>query len=183
MAWDFVRGFSLNASARFNNTYLDEQKVRALQPILSQLFILTLRMEKLFKTWAALSRGKHTYTFIDYFAVPGLLELYHRNFKTNKTIEELIEDHQKTLEYVEELAQIVFLLALADTMPDRLAQLPSPLWLNIGGLSLDPTRWKMDKLFAPTSRPRPLRVDLFAPIFGMSELPSLIPGFSEKVFS
>src|SRR5437660_5645749 len=101
-----MRGFSLNASARFNNTYLDEQKTDALQPILSRLFVLTLRMEKLFKAWATRTSRKYSYQFVDYFAIPRMLELYHRNFKTNKTIEELVADHQKTLEHLEEVVQI-----------------------------------------------------------------------------
>ena len=33
LVWDIMRGFSLNASARFDQIYLDEQKMRALQPI------------------------------------------------------------------------------------------------------------------------------------------------------
>jgi len=175
LAWDFMRGFSLNAAARFNNTYLDNQKVEALRPLLSRFFLLTSRMEKLFKAWAPLSSGKYTYKFVDYFAIPEILDIYHRNFQTNKTVEELVADHQKTLEFAEEFAQIIFLIALADTMPEMLSQLPSPLWLNPKGISLDPKRWKMDKLFAPTSPPQPLRIAQFASIFGVPELPSLLP--------
>ncbi len=174
LAWDIMRGFSLNASARFNNIYLDDQKTNALRPILSRFFVLYLRMEKLFKEWAALSSGKHVYKFVDYFAIPGMLETYHRHFQANKTTEELVADHQKALESVEEFAQIIFLFALADTMPEMLSQLPTPLWFNVKGIGLDPKRWKMDKLFAPTTPPRPLRVDLFAPMFGMPELPALL---------
>lgn len=174
LIWDIMRGFSLNASARFNHTYLDEQKMSALQPILSRLFTLTLRMEKLFKAWTALSSKKYTYKFVNYFAVPGMLELYHRNFRANKTLEELVEDHKLTLDYLEEKVQIIFLMALADTMPHMLEQLPSPLWLNCWGVSLDPKRWKADKLFAPTSQPRPLKVAEFAELFGVTDLPILL---------
>jgi flavin-dependent dehydrogenase len=174
LIWDIMRGFSLNASARFNHTYLDEQKMSALQPLLSRLFTLTLRMEKLFKAWTALSSKKYTYKFVNYFAVPGMLELYHRNFRANKTLEELVEDHKLTLDYLEEKVQIIFLMALADTMPHMLEQLPSPLWLNCWGVSLDPKRWKADKLFAPTSQPRPLKVAEFAELFGVTDLPILL---------
>lgn len=182
MVWDIMRGFSLNASARFNHTYLDEQKTRALEPILSRLFVLTVRMEKLFKAWAARTSRRYSYKFVDYFAVPGMLELYHRNFKANKTVEELVADHQKTLDYVEEVAQIIFLIALADTMPELFSQLPSPLWLNAWGIGLDPKRWKADKLFAPTSRPRPLKIAQFASIFGVTDLPSLVLGYSRAAY-
>ncbi len=181
MIWDIVRGFSLNAPARLNNIYLDDQKTSILQPILSQTFLLTLRMEKLFRSWADRSSGMNTYKFIDYFAVPGMLELYRRNLQANKTVEELVTNHQRTFEYVEELAQIILVLALADTMPEMLSQLPSPLWLNVGGIGLDPKRWETDKLFTPTSQPRPLQIEKFASLFGMPELPSLLSGFSDKV--
>lgn len=178
LVWDIMRGFSLNASARFNQIYLDEQKMRALQPILSRLFTLTLRMEKLFKAWSAASRKKYTYKFVNYFSVPGLLDLYHRNFQSNKTIEALIEDHEHTLNYVEEMAQIIFLMALADTVPHLLEQFSTPLWLNAWGVSLEPKRWKADKLFSPTSQPRPLRIAEFASLFGIADLPILLGGKS-----
>lgn len=174
LVWDIMRGFSLNAAARFNHIYLDEQKMTALQPILSRLFTLTLRMEKLFKAWTALSSKKYRYTFVNYFAVPGILDLYHRNFQSNKTIEELIADHEYTLKYVEEMAQVIFLMALADTMPHMLEQLPAPLWLNAWGISLEPKRWKADKLFAPSSQPRSLKIAEFSSLFGMTDLSSML---------
>lgn len=173
LLWDIMRGFSLNASARFNNTYLDEATMVALRPILSRLFTLTVRMEKLFKDWAALSKKKYCYKFINYFSVPGVLDIYHRNFRSHKTLETLIEDHEYTLQYVEEIAQIYFLLALADTMPEAFAQLPSPLWLNAWGVGLDPKRWQVDKLFTPTSQARSLRIAEFSTLFGVSDLPDL----------
>jgi flavin-dependent dehydrogenase len=171
LVWDIARGFSLSASQRFNHIYLDEQKTSALQPILSRLFLLTLRMEKLFKEWASRTQNKYSYKFIDYFAVPGMKELYQRNFKANKTVEELLVDHQMTLDYLEEFVQIIFLIALADTMPEMLNRLPSPLWLNAWGIGLDPRRWKAEKLFTPTTKPRPLGISQFSPLFGVTDLP------------
>jgi hypothetical protein len=87
---------------------------------------------------------------------------------------ELVADHEQILMYVEEVAQIIFLMALADTMPERLNQLPSPLWLNAWGVDLDPKRWQADKLFFPTSRPRPLKIAEFSTLFGMANLPELL---------
>jgi hypothetical protein len=178
LVWDIMRGFSLNASTRFNRIYLDERKMAALEPLSSRLFTLTLRMEKLFKAWTAQSSKKYTYKFVNYFAVPGILDLYHRNFQTNKTIEELVADHEYTLRYVEEMAQVIFLMALADTMPHMLERLPTPLWLNAWGVSLEPRRWKADKLFTPTSQPRPLKIAELADMFGVTDLPLLLAGKS-----
>jgi hypothetical protein len=168
--WDFMRGFSLNAAQRFNDIPLDKHKSAALHPILARLFALTLQLEKLFRQWADLTKKRYRYGFVDYFAIPGMLDLYHRNLRSNKTQEELLADHQKTLEYLEEVAQIIFIIALADTMPERLAQLPSPVWLNAWGVGLDPLRWKADKLFAPTTRPRALNIAQFAALFGIKEV-------------
>jgi flavin-dependent dehydrogenase len=173
LIWDVMRGFSLNASTRFNNTYLDESRMVALRPVLTRHFMLTVRMEKLFKDWAALSKKKYSYKFISYFNLPGLLDLYQRNFQSHKTLETLIEDHEQALMYVEEIAQIFFLMALADTMPEMFARMPSPLWLNAWGIGLDPKRWDTDKLFFPTSPLRPLKIAEFSAIFGVSDLPDL----------
>lgn len=174
LLWDFVRGFALNAPQRMNNIYLDEQKVKVLQPILSQIFLLTLRAETLFKEWSSFSTKRYTYRFINYFEIPGLLELYQRNLRGGKTQEELLGDHQATLAYLEELLQIIFLIAIADTIPETLARLPSPLWLNAWKVGLDPRRWKGDKLFVPPSQPRPLKLAEFSSLFGATDLPGLL---------
>jgi len=182
MFWDIARGFSINAAQRFNAIYLDEQKMKAVDPIVSRIFALAVRLERLFKVWAARTSKKYSYKFVDYFAVPGMLDLYHTNFKTGKSVEELVADHQQTLLYMEELVQLIFLMALADTMPEQFEQLPTPLWLNAWGVGLDPKRWKLDKLFVPTSSPRPLKIEQFATIFGVTDLPSLVAGRSKVVF-
>ncbi|GHO60129.1 NAD(P)/FAD-dependent oxidoreductase [Ktedonobacter robiniae] len=174
LMWDFARGFSLNASNRFNQTYLDLERSQALQPMLSRLFNLTVRMEKLFKAWADHSSKRYTYTFVDYFAIPGILDLYMQNFQTGKSLEELVADHQVTLAYMEELVQIIFLIALADTMPETLKDMPSPLWLNAWGVGLDPKRWQRDKLFAPASSPRHLHIVDIAQRFGVTDIEELL---------
>lgn len=171
LLWDFVRGWTLNGPQRFNRIYLDAQKTEALQPVLSRAFQLTVRMEKLFKDWAACTQRKHVFTFMDYFAAPGVMELYLRNLKTGKTIEELISDHQKTLEYLEELVQVIFLVAITDVMPEALPQFPTPFWINAWGIGLDQKRWKSDRLFTPTSEPRTLKLAEFSHYFGDIKLP------------
>ncbi|HJT59083.1 MAG TPA: hypothetical protein VJ761_21430 [Ktedonobacteraceae bacterium] len=175
LIWDVARGFALNGPQRFNRIYLDEQLTERLQPFLSRIFLLTLRMEKLFKEWASRTQRKYSYQFVDYFTIPGMKELYLRNLRANKTVNELLTDHQMTVDYLEELVQIIFLLALADVMPEAFAQLPSPLWLNAWGIGLDPKRWKADKLFTPSSKPRPLKLAQFASFFGVADLPCLVP--------
>jgi flavin-dependent dehydrogenase len=169
LVWDFARGFSINGPQRFNMIYLDEQKMHTLQPFLSQAFVLTARMERLFKQWSILSQKRCSFQFLDYFAVPGMQETYLRNLQPHKTLSELITDHQATIDYLEELAQMIFLVALVDTMPDLLSALPSPLWLNTSGIGLDPNSWGQDGLFVPLSDPRPLPLDAFFSLFGINK--------------
>lgn len=174
LIWDNLRAFSVNPAQRFNNVYLDEQKSKALLPIVSRIYALAERMTKLFEQWAAMTSKRYSYKFIDYFAVPRVLDFYHRNLRSRKTVEELLADHQEALEYVEEIAQIIFLMAVADTMPELLAHMPSPLWLNAWAVGLDPQRWEADGLFSPTSQPRPLMIEQFSEMFGMTDLSSIL---------
>ncbi len=60
-------------------------------------------------------------------------------------------------ENLEELAQAIFLLALEDTMPEKLALLPRPIWLNAWAISLDPNKWEEEGLFDPKTKPRDLQ--------------------------
>lgn len=174
LIWDNLRAFSVNPAQRFNNVYLDEEKTNALQPLVSRIYALAERMAKLFNDWATMTSKKYSYTFVDYFAFPRVLYFYQRNFRTKKTVEELIADHQETLAYVEEVAQIIFLMALADTMPEMLARMPSPLWVNAWAIGLNPQHWEADGLFSPTSEPRPLMIEQFSAPFGLTDLSKLL---------
>jgi hypothetical protein len=174
LIWDNLRAFSVNPAQRFNNVYLDEEKTNALRPIVSRIYALAERMAKFFNEWATMTSKKYSYTFVDYFAVPRVLDFYRRNFRTRKTIAELVADHQETLAYIEEVAQIIFLIAVADTMPEMLARMPSPVWVNAWAVGLNPQRWEADGLFSPLSQPRPLMIEQFSAIFGVTDLLTLL---------
>lgn len=167
LLWTFAVGFFVNGPQRFNRIYLSQQKTAALKPDRSKIFLLALRMEKLFTDWSALTTQHYTYTFFDYLEVPGMMELYLRCLQAGKSLEELLVDQRMALEYLEELAQIIFLLALADVKPEIFARLTFPVWLNAWGIGLDEARWEADKLFAPTTQPRNLRFEQFASLFGV----------------
>lgn len=74
--------------------------------------------------------------------MPLLLELRERNLRGGTS--------------AQELAQVIFLLAVEDVMPGRLAQFPPAVWLNSWGVSLNPERWEADKLFQPMTPARDL---------------------------
>ncbi len=56
---------------------------------------------------------------------------------------------------IEELAQVLFLLAVEDVMPERLGQFSEPLWLNAWRIDLDPATWERG-LFKPITPARDL---------------------------
>ncbi len=60
------------------------------------------------------------------------------------------------MERFEELAQVLFLLAVEDIEPECLERLPSPTWLNAWSVSLNSEKWEADGLFKPLSKPRDL---------------------------
>lgn len=168
--WDIVRGWAMNGPQRFNRIYLDEQKTRALQPVLSRHFLLASRLEKLFKDWVPRTQRRYTYQFLNYRQMPGVKELYDSSLQMYTTLDEILHHYQVALEFFEKLAQQIFVIALIDTMPEMLQQLPSPLWLNAWGIGLNPQRWKADKLFTPLSAPRPLDIEEFASKFGIKDI-------------
>jgi hypothetical protein len=131
-------------------------------------------VHQLLKDWAVRPH-RMSFSFIDYLSIPFLLEARTRNLRTGKSTEELVADHRKNMETIEQLAQILFLLAVEDTMPERLAGLPEPLWLNAWAISLDPSKWEEDGLFAPTTPRRDLRpmLNQVRSLFSVGEMPAL----------
>jgi hypothetical protein len=141
----------------FNSLFLDSEKRAKVRKGTGQFFLLAQRMNQLFRDWSAKSQRRASFEFIDYLQIPFVRELRTRNLKTNKTEQELIDDHVASIKLFEELAQVIFLLALEDTMLEKLADFPSPVWLNAWAVSLNDERWEIDGLFRPISKPRDLR--------------------------
>jgi hypothetical protein len=154
--WDSLAGWAFSGALMFNSIFLDSEKSAKVQQVAGRFFPLTYRVQKLFRDWAAKSLHRVSFQFIDYLAIPFVTDLRERNLKPNKTEQEIIDDHIASLELFEELAQVIFLLALEDTMPERLSQFPSNLWLNAWAISLDVNKWKSDGLFKPQTTPRDL---------------------------
>jgi flavin-dependent dehydrogenase len=155
--WDVLSAWAFSAPLMFNALFLDPQKRSKVRKGAGQFFLLSHRVNKLFLDWKAKSLQRGSYEFIDYLEIPFIRELRARNLKTNKTEQELIEDHIASIQMFEELAQVIFLMALEDTMPEKLAEFPSSVWLNAWAISLDDKRWESDGLFRPISQPRDLR--------------------------
>lgn len=155
--WDVLSGWAFSAPLMFNGLFLDPNKRARVRKGAGQFFLLSYRMNQLFRDWSAKSLQRSSFEFIDYLEIPFVKELRSRNLKTDKTEQELIEDHVASIQMFEEFAQVVFLLALEDTMPEKLAEFPSSVWLNAWAISLNDKQWEVDGLFRPTSEPRDLR--------------------------
>jgi len=155
--WDCLLGWGYVTPLIFNSLLLYPEKMAKIQSVEEKMVSLIQRVEQLLGDWSTKSLRRGTFEFIDHLSMPFLDEFRTRNLKFNKTDDEIIEDQVTNLEIFEELAQVLFLFALEDTMPDKLALLPSPLWLNAWAISLDVNRWEQDGLFKSQSQPRDLQ--------------------------
>lgn len=155
LIWDVTVAWSIYGPQMFNSIYVDAEKNAQVRKVTGKFFLLTQQMHRLFVDWEAKSPGRLTFDFIDYLTIPFLKRLRLRNLRSGKSLQELIDDHVENMERLEELAQVLFLLAVEDVMPERLDQFPAPVWLNAWHVGLDPARWP-DRLFRPTSAPRDL---------------------------
>ncbi len=158
LVWDNTAAWSFLCPQMFNSIFLDPfGKHAQIRAVTAPFFALTKRMQGLFKDWAMMSPGKLTYDFMDYLSIPYLYTLRLRNLKSGKEMPELVADHQQNMAIVEELAQVLFLLAVEDVLPEQMHRFPENTWLNAWRLSLNPDRWDADGLFKPSTAARDLR--------------------------
>lgn len=162
--WDFAAAWGYQAPHVFNRTYLDRDVFRQYRAATSKFAFLSSRMQKLFRDWAQLPPGRSSYRYLDYFSLRYVLDLRDRNLQAGKSADELIEDAKLNMATLEELAQVLFLAAVEDQFPNHLSRFEEPVWLNVWGIGMDPSRWEADGLFEPRTEPRdltPIRDDLF----------------------
>ena len=88
--------------------------------------------------------------------MPTINELYTRNLPAQKTLHEILTDLRYSLDRIEELAQVIFFLAVEDTMPEKLDLFGGHRWVDVCAISLDSQRWEADGLFRPQTHPRRL---------------------------
>lgn len=171
--WDTLAAWSFSAPLMFGKIYLHSQKRSKIYGKSGQFFLLTNRVQHFFRDWSSKSSGNHSFEFIDYLAIPFIRELRERNLQLDKPEEELIRDHATNIELFEELAQVIFIIAVADTMPEQLNRVLSAGWLNAWAIGLDPDKWEKDGLFNPKSSPRDIGhiLDPLQNIFQIENLP------------
>ncbi len=155
--WDYYVGWSFSDPQFYGRTFLDESASTTLSALGAHAVATQGTIMRLFHEWAASYRGVFDYDYIDYYDdVPTLARLFVQNLPGAEPTDfgTVITSVRDGLQRIEELAHVIFYLALEDALPERLAEVRSRGWLNVSALSLDPRRWEADGLFTPKSRPR-----------------------------
>ena len=157
LLWDNAAAWGFLCPQMFNSIFLDPfDKHAQIRAITTRFFALTTCMHKMFSDWAMRSPSHLTFDFFNYLSLDFLSRYRSRNLRSGKEMPELLADHRQNMLVVEELAQVLFLIAVEDVMPEQLHRFPKDTWLNAWHVGLDPERWEADGLFAPQSSPRDL---------------------------
>lgn len=148
--WEICVAWSFVAPQMFNLVFTDKACRSELRKASSDFFLLSLNMQKFFRSWAQRSPGNLTFDFINYLALPFLHEIHVRNLKPKRS-DELIEDVRKNVYCLERLAQALFLIAVEDVMPEQNSRIPAEGWYNAWAIDLDPDSWEENGLYCPRS--------------------------------
>lgn len=152
--WDITAGWSVVQPLMFGKTFLDGARSAKVRAESRQFFFMALQMNSMFSDWAARGCGQNAdFDFIDYFAVDPIRLMRDRNLVPDKSTEELIEDQRLNMRLLEDLAQALFRIAVADVLPEHLHRIEGR-WLNAWSVGLDPDKWEERGLFAPRSPAR-----------------------------
>ncbi|MGH8655237.1 MAG: hypothetical protein ACREYE_25075, partial [Gammaproteobacteria bacterium] len=154
--WALSLSWGLVYPQMFNTLYLDAEKSQAVRELAGSYSLLAFKLENFWKQWAARTRSSFTFTFIDYLQVPFIREIYGRNTKRYDDFARILDNYRYALARMEEFLQVVFVMAVRDVMPEKLAALPDPLWVHPWAISLNPERWEQDGLYRPKMAPRDL---------------------------
>jgi hypothetical protein len=170
LLWDVVSGWVLNGPLMVSRTFLDSSVPCGIRPLAARLTKLSVRMGKFFLDWGAMAEHRASVKFFDYSSVPGLVRAYPQSLEPGKSPERLAEDFQRGAEYLEELAQALFFIALVDVMPGASRCFPDPFWIDPWNVTLDVAQWETSPLFSPSSAPRDLKPLLrrLSEMFGLS---------------
>lgn len=155
--WDYYVGWSFSDPQFYGKTFLDESASTTLSALGAHAVATQGTVMNLFQAWARSYRGVFAFDYIDYYDdLPTLARLFEQNLPGDAipAFGTVLTSVRDGLERIEELAHVIFYLALEDALPERLEDIRSRGWLNVSALSLDPERWERDGLFTPKSRPR-----------------------------
>lgn len=152
--WDIVVGWSFATPSVFNGIFLSAEKKDAIKKESRKYFGLIHTMERFFQQWGNRSKANVSFDYINYLGIAFVKEIYVRNLKSGKSVDEISEDYKQNLETLEIFAQVIFLIALEDVCPETLSAFKRPFWVNVQAISLDKENWELNGLFDAESKPR-----------------------------
>lgn len=155
--WDYYIGWTTTDPQFYHDVYLDPKLAAAVSGLISPIIVTQARMMKLFEDWAQ-KESSYTFEFIDYIDdQPTLTDLHKRTLPPKSDdFRRLMSNLRESVDRIEEVAQVIFLLAVRDVLPEKMHLFERRPWINTAGISLNPDRWEADGLFSPTTKPRDL---------------------------
>jgi len=155
--WDYYIGWCTTDPQFYHDCYLDVKLSAVISSIISPSIVTHARMLTLFEEWGSQGSGL-TFDFIDYIEdLPTLRELHIQMLPSEKKdFHVFLRKLRNAIARIEEVAQVIFFLAVGDLFPDQLKQFEERPWINSTAISLRPEQWTKDGLFAPRSKPRDL---------------------------
>lgn len=170
--WDTIVGWAMLAPQVFNRVFLDWELDDEYRRVSAGFFFLSRAVQQMFADWAAKSPGRASFEFVDFLKIPFVRSMQQRNLQARSDKRAIIENQILNVQGLEDLAQVLFLIAVEDVMPEHLDRFKPPVWLDAWEIGLDPAAWG-DRLFQPQSAPRdlaPLRAE-FRSLFRFSDRP------------
>jgi flavin-dependent dehydrogenase len=155
--WDYYVGWTTTDPQFYHELYLDPKSSKAMSAVLSRIVVAQGRVLSMFEEWGSRTRGTGSkFEFIDYIEnLPTLKGLHVRNlFPRTKDFQRALENVRVAVDRIEELAHVIFFMAVRDVLPESASRFVTRPWINIEGISLEPERWVREGLFAPKTKPR-----------------------------
>jgi flavin-dependent dehydrogenase len=155
--WDYYVGWTTTDPQFYHELYLDPKSSKAMSAVLSRIVVAQGRVLSMFEEWGSRTRGTGPkFEFIDYIEdLPTLKGLHVRNlFPRTKDFQRALENVRVAVDRIEELAHVIFFMAVRDVLPESASRFVTRPWINIEGISLEPERWVREGLFAPKTKPR-----------------------------
>ncbi|MEP7308325.1 MAG: FAD-dependent oxidoreductase [Acidobacteriota bacterium] len=158
--WDYYIGWTTTDPQFYHEVYLDPTLTKIMSGVISRTVVTQARIMKLFEDWGQRTDTTgYTFEFIDYIEdLPTLKHLHLRNLPPKSDdFRKLLNNVREAVDRIEELAHIIFFLAVRDVLPHHHQRLADVRWINTEAIGLDPDRWERDGLFSPKTAPRDYR--------------------------
>jgi 2-polyprenyl-6-methoxyphenol hydroxylase-like FAD-dependent oxidoreductase len=155
--WDYYIGWATTDPQYYDEVYLYPRQAAAVSGLISPIILTQARMMRLFEDWAQ-HESHYTFDYIDYIDdLPTLKELHVRTLPPRSNDFRRFTTHlRQAVDRIEELAIVIFHLAVRDVCPEKLSRFEANPWINTAAIGLDPSKWEEDGLFSPRTQPRDL---------------------------